>query len=210
MSPSQGKGGLTRKFKALKLRFLKRFDSNRTLAVLAGIALAWNTTWSTAAWALLPSKLLVVDDTRLELYAIAQVLSNHGLEIVTATDGEEALEIFLRSPQEYAAVVSDWQMPGLDGRELVMRLRSEGFSVPFYIRSANLDRRRDDYQELVRSFAQAGVDASFEKTDFTGVHQAVEDAKRISECSVLPLGTRSCSTDVRCSQKKVGTPGARP
>jgi len=68
------------------------------------------------------ARILVVDDQRSHVEMMAGVLKARGYEVLTAADGEAALEqVRSASPD---IVVSDILMPGLDGYELCRRLRA--------------------------------------------------------------------------------------
>jgi len=64
--------------------------------------------------------LLLVDDEALMLKALRRVLRGDGYQILTATDGLEALEILARHPVD--VIISDQRMPGMDGVELLRRV----------------------------------------------------------------------------------------
>jgi twitching motility two-component system response regulator PilH len=58
-------------------------------------------------------KILIVDDSPTERFFLADLLTRHGYEVVTAESGEEGL---LKAKQELPAVVlMDVVMPGLNG-----------------------------------------------------------------------------------------------
>ena len=66
-------------------------------------------------------RILVVDDEPGLSMAMAQALRRKGFEVDTARGGAEALSAISR--QEYPLVFTDLRMPGMDGRELLSRLR---------------------------------------------------------------------------------------
>jgi two-component system chemotaxis sensor kinase CheA len=66
--------------------------------------------------------ILVCDDALTTRFAIKSLLEIAGYSVVTAGDGEEALSILERTPCQL--VVSDWQMPRLDGIGLTRRIRA--------------------------------------------------------------------------------------
>jgi len=67
-------------------------------------------------------KVLVVDDSWTELTMIAAPLRNNGFEVVTAVDGDEALEkVFKERPQ---CIVLDVVLPKQNGFQLCRRLKS--------------------------------------------------------------------------------------
>ncbi len=68
-----------------------------------------------------PAKLLLVDDHRPNLLALEAVFAPLGCEIVLAESGEEALKAVLHD--EFAAILLDVQMPGLDGFQTASLIR---------------------------------------------------------------------------------------
>ena len=67
------------------------------------------------------SAVLVVDDTPSNLLALSAVLSPLGVRVVQAPSGAEALELVRQ--EEFAVVLLDVQMPGMDGFEVATRIR---------------------------------------------------------------------------------------
>jgi CheY-like chemotaxis protein len=67
-------------------------------------------------------RVLVCDDEPHILHVVAAKLRNAGLEVVTASDGREALELATADPPDL--VFTDYQMPHLSGLELCANLRS--------------------------------------------------------------------------------------
>ena len=59
------------------------------------------------------SKILVVDDNHAVRNTVSQMLSHLGYEVASAESGESALRIFLKN--KFDVVVSDYDMPGMDG-----------------------------------------------------------------------------------------------
>ena len=68
-------------------------------------------------------RILVVDDQRANVEMMAGVLRARGYEVLTALDGESALERVRAARPDI--VVSDILMPGLDGYEMCRRLRAD-------------------------------------------------------------------------------------
>ena len=82
------------------------------------------------------ARVLVVDDEVQYVDVVAFKFRNAGLDVLTARDGLEALQLALR--ERPAAIVSDYQMPGLNGMELCRQLRADPrtASVPFILLTA--------------------------------------------------------------------------
>jgi signal transduction histidine kinase len=68
------------------------------------------------------TKILVIDDERPILDMLELSLSSEGYDVLTAENGEKALEIFKeQSPQ---LVLTDIRMPGIDGIEVLKRIKT--------------------------------------------------------------------------------------
>lgn len=67
-------------------------------------------------------RILVADDALTTRFAMKSLLEIAGYQVVTAADGEEAFALLERTPCQL--VVSDWQMPRLDGIGLTRRIRA--------------------------------------------------------------------------------------
>jgi len=67
-------------------------------------------------------RILVVDDEKIKRVTLADDLTGEGHHVVTAADGEEALERL--DKEKFDVVVTDLKMPKLDGIELLMRIKS--------------------------------------------------------------------------------------
>src|SRR5688572_3324763 len=65
---------------------------------------------------------LFVDDEPLAIEAVVRSLRATGLKLLTATSGREGLELVEKHP--IAVVVSDQQMPGMQGHEFLERVAS--------------------------------------------------------------------------------------
>ena len=67
-------------------------------------------------------RVLVVEDDVVSAEFLDHALSYFGYEVTVATDGEEALEM-LRTGV-YRMVVSDWELPHMNGDELCRHIRA--------------------------------------------------------------------------------------
>ena len=71
------------------------------------------------------SKILIVDDSPTILLQARQALCTAGFEVLEAADGDAAYRQ-LALHHDIAAMVCDINMPGLNGLDLLDRLRAEG------------------------------------------------------------------------------------
>ncbi|MCK4601277.1 MAG: response regulator [Phycisphaerae bacterium] len=67
-------------------------------------------------------KILVADDEAHILHVVSMKLRNAGYEVITALDGEEALE--LCTAEKVDLIITDYQMPYMTGLEFCKKLRS--------------------------------------------------------------------------------------
>ncbi|MFO0896590.1 MAG: response regulator [Pirellulales bacterium] len=92
-------------------------------------------------------KLLIVDDDEISLELLDNLLSRQGYEVLSATNGDQALEILRQGTCRL--VISDWEMPGMSGLELCRQVRQAGFPHYLYmILLTSRDRREDIIEGL--------------------------------------------------------------
>ncbi|MEE3200308.1 MAG: response regulator, partial [Planctomycetota bacterium] len=70
-----------------------------------------------------PEKILVVDDNEELLGAVSRLLELQGYTALTATSGEEALQI--AGSELPDLILLDWILPGIDGIEVCRKLKNE-------------------------------------------------------------------------------------
>lgn len=78
-------------------------------------------------------KILVVDDEALLVKGIRLNLQNEGYEVITGSNGEEA--VALAEDPEVSMIILDVMMPGMDGLEACLRIR-EFSDVPIIMLTA--------------------------------------------------------------------------
>ena len=72
---------------------------------------------------LVDKTILVIDDGQAERTLMSKILSDRGCRVVTAADGQTGLEnANLQNPD---LILLDYLMPGLNGKEVCRRLKSE-------------------------------------------------------------------------------------
>jgi len=68
------------------------------------------------------ARILLVDDNRDGLVVRRSLLEELGFQVEIAGNGEEALKLF--SAAGFDVVVTDYRMPSMDGKELIVRIRA--------------------------------------------------------------------------------------
>lgn len=89
-----------------------------------------------------PPTVLVVEDDPLGLELVEEALTDAGFEVVTAADGARAWEILQSMAEPPDAVLTDRFMPGVDGLELLGRVKGDArlAAVPVIMVTAASDR----------------------------------------------------------------------
>jgi CheY-like chemotaxis protein len=100
------------------------------------------------------ARILLVDDRPENLLALEAVLSSLDQTLVRAQSGEEALRALLK--EDFALILLDAQMPGMDGFETAARIRrrSRTKDVPIIFLTAVDNENRNSY----RGYAAGGAD----------------------------------------------------
>ena len=100
------------------------------------------TKWNESHYMVSRWDVLVVDDSRTVITSIIDELTLDGYHVRTASDGEEAWSILIKGDWKPDIIVSDLEMPKLDGLDLLRRIQKNEklSSIPVVIASANSDR----------------------------------------------------------------------
>lgn len=135
-------------------------------------------------------RILVVEDTTQLANLIHRELTAAGYDVVLAADGPTAVEMHAREQPDL--VVLDWMLPGLDGIEVLRRIRDEAPTPVLMLtaRSEEIDRvmgleiGADDY--LTKPFSMreliARVRALLRRTDL--VRQMLETDRQTDTAAV--------------------------
>lgn len=95
-----------------------------------------------------PTGVLVIEDERLMLKAMEQGLRKRGFVVWAALDGGEGVELYRRFEEQIDVVLSDVQMPVLDGPKTLDALRELNPSVRFCFMTG--DTRASTLTNLLR------------------------------------------------------------
>jgi CheY-like chemotaxis protein len=130
-------------------------------------------------------KLLVVDDNPMVLRMLQQALAHLG-QVSTSTDAADALLKAVDSPPDL--LVCDYRMPGMDGRQLVERLKSRPATANF---STMLMASKTDIAE--RLSPQDAADDYLEKPFF--LKEATRRIKRMIDRIALEKMAKTAPSD---------------
>lgn len=93
---------------------------------------------------------LVVDDDLVTQRMVRSILESAGYAVVTAGDGVEALNELSQS--NFDVVVSDMNMPNVDGLKLLELMALNGFDIPFLLLTVETD---ESVEQMARSAGAA-------------------------------------------------------
>ena len=82
-------------------------------------------------------KVLIVDDERAIRYSLKEILEMENYQVETAENGEEGLEKARK--EKYDAIFCDIKMPGMDGTEMLAKLKEEGIESQVIMMSGHAD-----------------------------------------------------------------------
>ena len=102
---------------------------------------------------MIPLQVLVADDEPISRTVVGAMLTKAGYPVVYATDGAEAWRM-LETDAPPSLALLDWEMPGLQGPEVVQRLRARSSQSPTYV---ILLTSRDTSADIVQGL-RAGAD----------------------------------------------------
>ncbi len=97
-------------------------------------------------------KILIAEDDAVSRLILQKAVERLGHACLVAVDGAEAWALYQRTPVD--VVISDWMMPGLDGRALCQQVRAhaaDGYTYFIFLTTLN-------DKEHVLSGMQAGAD----------------------------------------------------
>ncbi len=92
-------------------------------------------------------RILVVDDNQTNLTILKSQLEQWNLISVLASSGAEALAI-LNGPEKFDAVITDMQMPAMDGVSLTREIKAQHHALPVILLSSIGDESKKQYANL--------------------------------------------------------------
>lgn len=86
-------------------------------------------------------RILLIDDRNSILKSISHVLEQFGHEVEVASDGKKGIEIF-KSDNDFKLVITDIDMPGMDGNEVARQIRTwDESDTPIVAITGSIDDR---------------------------------------------------------------------
>ena len=102
-------------------------------------------------------RILVADDDRALAETLRRGLEENGHQVILAFDGTDALEIV--QVQDFELLILDVMMPGIDGLNVVRRVRDTRNQTPIIMLTA-----RDGMEDMARSLDQGATTTSLNRS----------------------------------------------
>jgi DNA-binding NtrC family response regulator len=101
-------------------------------------------------------KILVVDDDDFSRHPVCETLKRKGYDVEETADGASALDML--SKDGFDLVISDFKMPGMNGVELLEKMRKMDIDTPFLIMTAygTIDIAVDAVKKGANDFIEKG------------------------------------------------------
>jgi len=122
------------------------------------------------------AKALVVDDSRAVRMILAKTLKELGFEVREAANGREALEVIEAEKTAVSLVLVDWNMPEVNGFELLQQLRRKPELASLVVVMVTTETELDRMAAALEAGANEYVmkpftrDILVEKLQLAGIH----------------------------------------
>ena len=92
-----------------------------------------------------PLRILCVDDNRELVELVSDLLRFYGYRVEYVYDGDDALKLITKDPNKFDLLITDMEMPRLDGYQLVVKARAAGFGgkVVVFAGALSLEQRQN-------------------------------------------------------------------
>ena len=97
-------------------------------------------------------RILCVDDNKDTVFIVEKMLTHLGYDITGCVDPREALEIFRESPYNFDLVITDLEMPEMDGFRLVHEISRIRIDIPVLLMTGsrkNIDKIKDKISGII-------------------------------------------------------------
>ena len=142
----------------------------------------------------LKDKIVIAEDDPITQLLLKSTLKKWGLEPINIQDGRDALEL-IKDSDEPMIVLLDWLMPGMDGIDIVKKLRSERKEIPHYVIMLTSKKEKKDVIHALEAGADDFLSKPFDTEELKArikvglrlvelhreLNKAVKSANRLAE-----------------------------
>ncbi len=94
-------------------------------------------------------KIILVDDSELEMGAIKFWLERRGVSVRSFTSPYKALEVIGQTPDEFHCVITDYRMPSMRGTKLASQIKEVNPKMPIILMSSDISEIDKDDERFV-------------------------------------------------------------
>ena len=105
--------------------------------------------------------IMVVDDSIVYRKALTQSLKKINIKVLEASDGQEALDILKSSKEKISIIITDYEMPKLNGLDLTIKIREEYSKDQLGIIAISSDDDKDMISDFLKFGANDFVNKPF-------------------------------------------------
>lgn len=122
---------------------------------------------------------LVVDDSKTIRMVLRKILRELGHEVCEAGDGQEALKVMETAKDSIKVVLTDWNMPVMNGLDLLKHLRKDPALASLIIIMITTETETENMMAALEAGANEYVMKPFtkeilkEKLEMVGIHPLV-------------------------------------
>lgn len=110
-------------------------------------------------------KILIAEDSALIRRGIAKIVTDQGFKPIEAENGAEALAKLRKNDREVVMVILDWNMPVMDGYEVLRKIRSQSDWAHIPILMATSDGAEEDVIKAIKAGANSYLVKPFKPED---------------------------------------------
>ena len=129
--------------------------------------------------------ILIVEDEQVMLRLVEKVLLQHGYQVLVASDGEEAIEVYRRHKLEIDVVLLDVDLPKLTGWDVLLKMKEDNPDVRVVIATGFLEPKMKT--EMFRVTVKHFVDKPYMLDEVVETLQSLIDAPVASSGSNTPV-----------------------
>ncbi len=112
-------------------------------------------------------RILIAEDSALMRRAIVNVIKGLKHEAVEAENGAEAIAILRKQHDKIGLIILDWNMPLMDGYEVLIKVKSDERYSKIPVLMATSDGVKDDVIKAIKAGASSYIIKPFKPEELT-------------------------------------------
>ena len=137
-------------------------------------------------------RILIVDDAKAIRDALSNIFSVMGFKVDVASNGNEGLNLF--SKNSFDLVITDLQMPGMDGWNVAFRIKDKSPNTPVVLITGS--EKEAVMEKLKGSCVDSVLFKPFRLEDIQEIIQKMLDNRALERGILLPSKDRNSSSKV--------------